>query len=83
MTVTLNRGEHQFLTKPMSYVYYREAQIKKVSELLEEEKLGRLKMHQPCSQKVIEIVRSGVTASEHCRRSMKQFYKERKDVKSK
>jgi hypothetical protein len=83
MTVTLNKGEHQFLTKPISYVYYREAQVKKVSELRAEEKLGRLKMHQPCSQKIIDLVRAGVTASEHCRRSAKQFYKERKDVKPK
>lgn len=79
-TIMLKAGEHKFLTSEKSYIYYRGAQIKKVSELQVEEKLGRLKMHEPCSNKILGLARSGVNGSKHCSRVNKRFYAERKDI---
>jgi hypothetical protein len=80
-TVRLNRGEHEFLTKESSYIYYRGAMIKKVSELQGEEKAGLLKKHSSCSGDLIALARGGVGASPHCSRSVKRYYSERKDLK--
>ncbi len=81
-TVSLNAGEHQFLKKA-SYVYYRGAQVKKVAELRGEEKMGRLKMHDPCSSNLIGLARAGIVASKHCSKVLQRFYSERKDIKPK
>jgi hypothetical protein len=81
-TVWLNRGEHPFLKKESSYVYYRGAMVKKVSELEVEEKAGRLKRTSDCSADLISLARDGVGASPHCTRSVKKYYKERKDLKT-
>jgi hypothetical protein len=80
-TVTLNQGEHPFLTKELSYVYYRGATIKKVSELQGEEKAGLLKKHTACSGGLIALARDGVGASPHCTKIVQRYYKERKDLK--
>ncbi|GAC1662418.1 MAG: hypothetical protein NVS9B4_16040 [Candidatus Acidiferrum sp.] len=80
-TVTLNRGEHPFLTKELSYLYYRGAMIKKVSELQGEERAGLLKRHSACSDNLISLARGGVAASPHCNRNVKRYYGERKDLK--
>jgi len=79
LTVSLNPKEHPFITKP-SYVFYREAMTKQVSELEAEEKAGRLKMHAACSNDLIKLARSGVCASKHSQKQIKRFYEERKDL---
>ena len=78
-TVSLNPGEHPFVRKP-SYLYYRGAMSKKVSDLESEAKAGRLKMHTPCSQALLGLARAGVGASRHCSRATKRFYDERKGL---
>ncbi|SRR6266568_716889 len=80
-TVRLNKGEHPFLTKESSYIYYRGAMIKKVSELESAEKTGLLKKHDACSNNLIGLARSGVGASPHCSRNVKKYYNECKDLK--
>ncbi len=79
MTVALNAGEHPFLTKP-SFIFYREAMIKQVSELETEEKAGNLRMHYSCSAALIGLARAGVGASPHCTKKIRRFYEERKHV---
>lgn len=78
-TVCLNPGEHPFI-KQESYVFYREAMIKKVADLQTEEKTGRLKMQADCSSTIISLVRGGIGASRHCKRSVRKFYDERRDL---
>jgi hypothetical protein len=55
-TVVLNRGEHRFLTKELSYVYYRGAVIKKVTELEADERMGLLVIHDACSKALLDNV---------------------------
>lgn len=78
-TVTLNRKDHPFI-KDRSYVYYRAAMTKLVSELEAEERAGRLKMKQCCSSELLELVRDGVSASEHSTKAIRRFYAERKNI---
>ena len=80
-TVRLNKGEHPFLTKDGSYVYYRGAMMKKITELEADEKAGLLKKHSACSSGLVSLVRDGVCASPHSTRVAQRFYKERKDLK--
>lgn len=79
-TVVLNRGEHRFLTNKQSYIYYRGAMIKKISELQASEKAGELKHDEPCSASLISLARGGVAASPHCARVHAQYYKNCKDL---
>jgi hypothetical protein len=79
-TVCLNAGEHPFLTKEQSYVYYRGAEIKKISDLRSEETAGRLQMRESCSTNVISLVRSGFGASIHCTRVIKSYYDKSKNI---
>jgi hypothetical protein len=79
-TVCLNQGEHIFLTEKHSYVYYRGAQIKKISELENEKSAGMLKPQPPCSKTVIDLVRSGFNASEHCQKGIRRFYEQSKNL---
>jgi hypothetical protein len=78
-TVCLNPGEHRFVND-RSYVYYRGAMTKKVSDLQAEQKVGRLKMHESCSSALIGLVRAGIGASKHCNKNIKRFYDERKEL---
>jgi hypothetical protein len=77
LTVGLNPGDHPFVTKAY-YVFYREAMIKRVTELESEEKAGNLKMNQPCSESLLRLARSGVSASRHCSKKIRRFFDERK-----
>jgi hypothetical protein len=63
-----------------SFVYYREAMTKTVTELVAEEKVGRLKRQEICTAKLLEVVRSGVSASPRTRRGISQFYKDHKNI---
>lgn len=78
-TVILRAKEHPFLTKP-SYVYYREAMIKQVSELEGEEKALRLKKHADCAKELLGLICAGISASEHTRPAILKFYKACKDI---
>jgi hypothetical protein len=79
LTVPVRRGEHPYVTHD-SFVYYREAMTKTVTELAAEEKAGRLKWQDICTAKLLEVVRSGVSASPHTRRGIAQFYKDHKNI---
>ena len=79
LTVPVRRGEHPCVTHD-SFVYYREAMTKTVTELVAEEKAGRLKRQDVCPAKLFEVVRSGVSASPHTRRVIAQFYKDHKNI---
>jgi len=79
MTVTLNPKDHPFV-KDLSYVYYRAAMTKQVSELQAEEKANRLRIKECCSPEVLKLVQMGVGASEHTSKIIVKFYKEHKDL---
>jgi hypothetical protein len=79
-TVILNRGEHRFLTKSLSYVYYRGAVVRKVTELEADEKATLLVREQACSKLLIGNARAGVGASPHCTRAIQGYYKKCKDL---
>ena len=72
-TVMLNQGEHPFITQ-RSCVFYREAEIVDNSKLDEAEKRGAIAKRESCSQDVIDLVRSGVTASPQTKRVIKRFF---------
>jgi hypothetical protein len=78
-TVGINPGEHPYVKKP-SYIFYREAMTKQVSELESEEKAGNLMMRDACSAALIGLARSGVAASPHCTKKIRRFYEERKHL---
>ncbi len=78
-TVTLNSKDHQFV-KDRSYVYYRAAMTKYVSDLEAEEKAGRLKTKPCCSPEILKLVRDGVSASPHCTRAIRKFYTDHKHL---
>jgi hypothetical protein len=80
-TVLLNRSEHRFLTNELSYIYYRGATIKKVTDLQADEKAGLLVKQEPCSKSIIDNARAGVGASPHCARNICDYYKKCKDLK--
>jgi hypothetical protein len=69
----LNKGEHPFITE-LSCVFYREAEIVDNSKLDEAEKRGAIGKRGPCSQSVIDLVRSGVNASPQTKRVIKKFF---------
>lgn len=79
-TMVLNRGEHRFLTKPLSYVYYRGAVIKRVADLEADEKAGLLVKHDSCSKDLISNARAGIGASPHCARNIQEYYRKCKDL---
>jgi len=55
-TVCLNKGDHEFCTERLSYIYYRGAQIKQISELEAEKLAGQLKPHKPCKAEILGLV---------------------------
>lgn len=79
-TVVLNKGEHRFLTKPLSYVYYRGAAVKKVTDLQADEAAGLLVKDVACSKSMVDNARAGVGASPHCIRAIQNYYKKCKDL---
>jgi len=79
MTMLLHKGEHRFITRD-SYIYYREAMIKKASDLEAEEKTGTLKMHDSCTPEVLSLVRGGISASKHCAKVIRGFYSDHKHL---
>lgn len=76
----LNNGEHRFLTKPLSYVYYRGAAVKKITDLQADETAGLLVKDQACSKTLIDNARAGIGASPHCTRTIQDYYKKCKDL---
>jgi len=72
-TVILNRGEHPFITQ-QSCVFYREAQIVDNSKLDEAEKKQAIVKREPCSERLIALIRDGLPASPHTKRSVKRFF---------
>jgi hypothetical protein len=77
--VQLHAGEHRFIDRE-SYVYYRGAMIKDVAELQAAEKIGTLKMHDQCSAKLLELVKGGISASDHCKKAINKFYQDHKHL---
>jgi hypothetical protein len=72
-TVMLNKGEHPFITET-SCVFYREAEIVDNGKLDEAEKNGAIAKRECCSQKLLELVRSGISASPQTKRVIKKFF---------
>jgi hypothetical protein len=79
-TVILNQNEHRFLTKPLSYIFYRSATVKKVSDLQADEAAGLLVRHDGCSKTLIDNARAGICASPHSTRGIQAYYKKCKDL---
>jgi hypothetical protein len=79
LTVCVNPGEHPFVTK-LSYIFYREAMTKRISELEAEEKAGNLKMNAACSQVLTSMARAGIRGSKYCTKAIQRFYNERKEL---
>jgi hypothetical protein len=76
-TVTLNAGEHPFITET-SCVFYREAEIADNAKLDDAEKAGAILKRECCSKSIIGLIRDGVNASPHTKRAIKNFYNEYK-----
>jgi hypothetical protein len=76
-TVTLNRGEHPFITET-SCVFYREAEIVDNAKLDDAEKAGAILKRECRSKSIIDLIRDGVSASPHTKRAIKNFYNQYK-----
>lgn len=72
-TMILGKGEHPFIDRDSS-VCYVDARLVDANDLDNKLKIGQVKPHAPCSEKMLENVRAGIQASELTPQKVQRFY---------